>query len=284
MTTMQRRRRRQWKRNRKPNVTAYRLQLWFARPFRPHTLYRHRASAVVECCGCADDGYGNKTTKTTTTVSKVRVVTYGQRRTASTLGSLYSNFVNALCPLLLCPAVNNKCTVSQHDVVPQSYPHEYPAQEGNRHCWRDISTFSGENELFREGRAWRYSLAGFDSDRGEQQSWSGRLAPAPCSRCPLSVLQVLLMICNYVDAKTLIRSLMFVNKKFYTVVADNYLWKKRAQLKYSGSDVAFMLTDNYNGETNSSQRRKHQLLVSSLFFSVPQKTPLTGSNLSGTPS
>jgi len=57
------------------------------------------------------------------------------------------------------------------------------------------------------------------------------------------------MICDYVDANTLIQSLMFVNKQFYGIIGDNYLWKRRALRKYNGSDVAFMLTDSYNENT-----------------------------------
>lgn len=56
------------------------------------------------------------------------------------------------------------------------------------------------------------------------------------------------MICERIDADTLVRSLMYVNKQFYGIISDNYLWKKRTMSKYQDCDVAFMLTDTYNGE------------------------------------
>lgn len=55
------------------------------------------------------------------------------------------------------------------------------------------------------------------------------------------------MICERIDADTLVRSLMYVNKQFYEIISDNYLWKKRTMNKFNDCDVAFMLTDTYNG-------------------------------------
>lgn len=56
------------------------------------------------------------------------------------------------------------------------------------------------------------------------------------------------MICDHIDADTLIQSLMLVNKQFYDVISDIYLWKRRVMRTFNDCDVAFMLIDNYNGE------------------------------------
>lgn len=60
------------------------------------------------------------------------------------------------------------------------------------------------------------------------------------------------MICDYIDADTLIRSLMHVNKQFYDIISDIYLWKRRVMRKFNDCNVAFMLTNNYNGKTKCS--------------------------------
>lgn len=91
------------------------------------------------------------------------------------------------------------------------------------------------------------------------------------------------MICERIDADTLVRSLMYVNKQFYDIISDNYLWKKRALHKFNNCNVAFMSTSAYNGEAK-------QLLVCIgientfwyfLFVSISQIAHLTGSNLPG---
>lgn len=56
------------------------------------------------------------------------------------------------------------------------------------------------------------------------------------------------MICERIDADTLVKSLMYVNKQFYDIISDNYLWKKRAMRIFNDCNVAFMLTSAYNGE------------------------------------
>ncbi|XP_050534778.1 F-box/WD repeat-containing protein 9-like [Daktulosphaira vitifoliae] len=61
--------------------------------------------------------------------------------------------------------------------------------------------------------------------------------------------EVFLMICESLDADTLLRSLMFVCKQFHEVINDRYLWKKRVMQKFDDCDVAFMLTDKYHEET-----------------------------------
>lgn len=60
--------------------------------------------------------------------------------------------------------------------------------------------------------------------------------------------QIFLIICDRIDADTLVRSLMYVNKQFYAVISDTYLWRKRILRKFNDCDVAFMMTDAYNGE------------------------------------
>ncbi|KAL5243580.1 hypothetical protein ACI65C_010990 [Semiaphis heraclei] len=62
-------------------------------------------------------------------------------------------------------------------------------------------------------------------------------------------IEVFLMICERIDADTLIRSLMYVNKQFYDIINDNYLWKKRAMRKFNDCNVAFMLSNAYNENT-----------------------------------
>lgn len=92
------------------------------------------------------------------------------------------------------------------------------------------------------------------------------------------------MICERIDADTLVRSLMYVNKQFYDIISDNYLWKKRAMHKFNDCNVAFMLTSAYNGE---ARRPSMCIGVENtfwyfLFVSVSQKTHLIGSDLLGT--
>lgn len=91
------------------------------------------------------------------------------------------------------------------------------------------------------------------------------------------------MICERIDADTLVRSLMYVNKQFYDIISDNYLWKKRAMRTFNDCNVAFMLTSAYNGE---AKRPSMCIGVENtfwcfLFVSISQKTHLIGSNLPG---
>lgn len=61
------------------------------------------------------------------------------------------------------------------------------------------------------------------------------------------------MICENVDTKTLIHSLMYVNKLFYTIISDTYLWKKKFTNKFHDDNVAFMMTKAYDGKTTYFQ-------------------------------
>jgi len=92
------------------------------------------------------------------------------------------------------------------------------------------------------------------------------------------------MICECIDADTLIRSLMYVNKQFYDIINDNYLWKKRAMRKFNDCNVAFMLSSAYNGEARRTSMCTDvdYTLWYFLFVSISQKTHLIGSNLLGT--
>lgn len=92
------------------------------------------------------------------------------------------------------------------------------------------------------------------------------------------------MICERIDADTLIRSLMYVNKQFYDIINDNYLWKKRAMRKFNDCNVAFMLSNAYNGEARQTSMCivVDYTLWYFLFVSILQKTHLIGSNLLGT--
>jgi len=92
------------------------------------------------------------------------------------------------------------------------------------------------------------------------------------------------MICERIDADTLVRSLMYVNKQFYDIISDNYLWKKRVMRTFNDCNVPFMLTRSYNGE---ARRPSMCIGVENtfwcfLFVSISQKTHLIGSNLPGT--
>lgn len=60
------------------------------------------------------------------------------------------------------------------------------------------------------------------------------------------------MICERLDADTLLRSLMYVCKKLNGIISDNYLWKKRALEKFNNCDVAFTLTNDFKGRLNST--------------------------------
>ncbi|XP_050423701.1 F-box/WD repeat-containing protein 9-like [Adelges cooleyi] len=62
-------------------------------------------------------------------------------------------------------------------------------------------------------------------------------------------IEVFLMICERLDADTLLRSLMYVCKKLNGIISDNYLWKKRALEKFNNCDVAFTLTNDFKEET-----------------------------------
>lgn len=92
------------------------------------------------------------------------------------------------------------------------------------------------------------------------------------------------MICERIDADTLIRSLMYVNKQFYDIISDNYLWKKRAMRKFNDCNVAFMLSSAFNGEAGRTSMciGVENTFWYSLFVSISQKTHLIGSNLPGT--
>ncbi|VVC32735.1 WD40-repeat-containing domain,WD40 repeat, conserved site,WD40/YVTN repeat-like-containing domain,G- [Cinara cedri] len=59
-------------------------------------------------------------------------------------------------------------------------------------------------------------------------------------------IEILLMICDHIDANTLVRSLIYVNKQFYDIISDVYLWKKRVMQNFNDCEVAFMRTDTYN--------------------------------------
>lgn len=90
------------------------------------------------------------------------------------------------------------------------------------------------------------------------------------------------MICERVDADTLVRSLMYVNKQFYDIISDNYLWKKRTMRKFNDCDVAFMLTDNYNGEAKWSSVYVDLINTFGYFFdSILQKIHSIGNNFLG---
>jgi len=92
------------------------------------------------------------------------------------------------------------------------------------------------------------------------------------------------MICEHIDADTLVRSLMYVNKQFYDIINNYYLWKKRGMRSTNDCEVAFMWAMNYEGE---ARRPSMCIGVENtfwcfLFVSISQKTHLIGSNLSGT--
>jgi len=77
---------------------------------------------------------------------------------------------------------------------------------------------------------------------------------------------------------------MYVNKQFYDIISDNYLWKKRVMRTFNDCNVPFMLTRSYNGE---ARRPSMCIGVENtfwcfLFVSISQKTHLIGSNLPGT--
>lgn len=76
---------------------------------------------------------------------------------------------------------------------------------------------------------------------------------------------------------------MYVNKQFYDIISDTYLWKKRVIRKFNDCDVAFMMTNTYNGETNQLAVvvcwYKKYILV--FLVSVSQRIHLIGSNLPG---
>lgn len=61
------------------------------------------------------------------------------------------------------------------------------------------------------------------------------------------------MICEHVDNNTLLRSLMFVNKRFYDIIGDTYLWKKRIANKLNNCDVAFMMTNTFDGKSSKTE-------------------------------
>ena len=77
---------------------------------------------------------------------------------------------------------------------------------------------------------------------------------------------------------------MYVNKQFYDIISDNYLWKKRVMRKFNDCNVAFMLTSAYNGETRQSLMciGVENTFWYTLFVSISQKTHLIGRNLLGT--
>lgn len=56
------------------------------------------------------------------------------------------------------------------------------------------------------------------------------------------------MVCERIDTDTLLRSLIYVNKRFYDIIGDTYLWRKRVTHKFNGCDMAFMMTNTFNGE------------------------------------
>lgn len=56
------------------------------------------------------------------------------------------------------------------------------------------------------------------------------------------------LICEYIDARTLMQSLMCVNKQFYNIVNDPYLWKRRILRKNMECNVAFLMTEEFDGE------------------------------------
>jgi len=89
------------------------------------------------------------------------------------------------------------------------------------------------------------------------------------------------MICEYIDADTLVRSLMYVNKWFYDIINNYYLWKKRGMRTTNNCDVAFMLSMNYEGE---ARQPSMCITVENTFWcfllvSISQKTHLIGSDL-----
>lgn len=89
-------------------------------------------------------------------------------------------------------------------------------------------------------------------------------------------IEVFLMICERIDADTLVRSLMYVNKQFYDIISDNYLWKKRAMSKFNDCNVAFMLTSAYNENTfNWKQFAWHTELEDSCWSEYETKTTTT---------
>lgn len=91
------------------------------------------------------------------------------------------------------------------------------------------------------------------------------------------------MICDHIDADTLVRSLMYVNKQFYDIISDTYLWKKRVMRKFNDCEVAFMKTDSYNGEAIKmvaiGKRKKNLLILSCV--SNSQKMYLNGGSSPG---
>lgn len=75
---------------------------------------------------------------------------------------------------------------------------------------------------------------------------------------------------------------MYVNKKFYDIICDNYLWKKRFMRKFNDCDVAFMMTNIYNGKViGCSVIYRQYCRYSLLFFSISQKIYSIGKNLLG---
>ncbi|XP_060867183.1 F-box/WD repeat-containing protein 9-like [Metopolophium dirhodum] len=89
-------------------------------------------------------------------------------------------------------------------------------------------------------------------------------------------IEIFLMICERTDADTLVRSLMYVNKQFYDIISDNYLWKKRVMRTFNDCNVPFMLKRNYNENTfNWKQFAWHTELEDSCWSEYETKTTTT---------
>ncbi|XP_008187735.1 F-box/WD repeat-containing protein 9 isoform X2 [Acyrthosiphon pisum] len=84
------------------------------------------------------------------------------------------------------------------------------------------------------------------------------------------------MICERTDADTLVRSLRFVNKRFYDIISDTYRWKKRAMRTCNDCDIPFMMTENYNENTfNWMQYAWHTEVEDSCWSEYETKTTTT---------
>ncbi|CAI6348790.1 unnamed protein product [Macrosiphum euphorbiae] len=89
-------------------------------------------------------------------------------------------------------------------------------------------------------------------------------------------IEIFLMICEHIDTNTLIRSLMYVNKQFYDIINNYYLWKKRGMRTTNDCEVAFMRAMNYEEDTfNWKQFVWHTELEDSCWSEYETKTTTT---------